>query len=225
MKWVEPVKSIILTCLGRVLPFWGRGQGEDAKTILTTLWMAFLRNKKRFQHLLIIFIQPVLCKVPKSHTWVKVNVLEWLRHIPRLHTAPKTATKGEERRKGGRRWEREGERVSGREREGVTDRLSGCTGISSTQRHMILRSEVILTDEYRAESRLPHKRKGVVFTPWVWKVYFRNPSCQHETVNLSQGRRVTSTNITLFFFFFSNGFIGLPKHLETLLLIQTHLWV
>lgn len=79
MKWVEPVKSIILTCLGRVLPFWGRGQGEDAKTILTTLWMAFLRNKKRFQHLLIIFIQPVLCKVPKSHTWVKVNVLEWLR--------------------------------------------------------------------------------------------------------------------------------------------------
>lgn len=44
-----------------------------------------------------------------------------------------------------------------------------------------------------------HKRKGVVFTPLVWKVYFRNPSCQHETVNLSQGRRVTSTNITLFF--------------------------
>lgn len=44
-----------------------------------------------------------------------------------------------------------------------------------------------------------HKRKGVVFTPLVWKVYFRNPSCQHKTVNLSQGRRVTSTNITLFF--------------------------
>lgn len=92
------------------------------------------------------------------------------------------------------------EKVSGRERDGVSDRLSGCTGISSTQRHMILGSEVIPTDEYRAESRLPHKRKGVVFTPWVWKVYFRNPSCQHETVNLSQGRRVTSTNITLFFF-------------------------
>lgn len=108
--------------------------------------------------------------------------------------------KSEERGKGGRRGEGEGESVLGREREGVTDRLSGCTRISSTQRHMILRSEVILTDEYRAESRLPHKRKGVVFTPRVWKVYFRNPSCQHETVNLSQGRRVTSTNIALFFF-------------------------
>lgn len=83
--------------------------------------------------------------------------------------------------------------------DGVSDRLSGCTRISSTQRHMILGSEVIPTDEYRAESRLPHKRKGVVFTPWVWKVYFRNLSCQHETVNLSQGRRVTGTNITLFF--------------------------
>lgn len=96
---------------------------------------------------------------------------------------------------------RKGEKVGAcwEEREGVTDRLSGCTGISSTQRHMILRSEVILTDEYRAESRLPHKRKGVVFTPRVWKVYFRNLSCQHETVNLSQGRRVTSTNIALFF--------------------------
>lgn len=53
--------------------------------------------------------------------------------------------------------------MSGRAREDVSDRLSGCTGISNTRRHMIQGSEVILTDEYRAESRLPHKRKGVVF--------------------------------------------------------------
>lgn len=44
--------------------------------------------------------------------------------------------------------DREGESV-GEERGGVSDRLSGCTGISSTQRHMILRSEVIPADEYR----------------------------------------------------------------------------
>lgn len=116
------------------------------------------------------------------------------------HTVPKTkglTRKKREKREPGS----EGEKVSGIERDGVSDRLSGCSGISSTQRHMILGSEVIPTDEYRAEPRLPHKRKGVVFTLRVWKVYFRNPSCQHETVNLSQGRRVTSTNITTSFFF------------------------
>lgn len=95
--------------------------------------------------------------------------------------------------------------MSGTERDGVSDRLSGCSGISSTQRHMILRSEVIPTDEYRAEPRLPHKRKGVVFALWVWKVYFRNLSCQHETVNLSQGKRVMSTNITTTFFLGKGG--------------------
>lgn len=107
--------------------------------------------------------------------------------------------------------------MSGTERDGVSDRLSGCSGISSTQRHMILRSEVIPTDEYRAEPRLPHKRKGVVFALWVWKVYFRNLSCQHETVNLSRGKRVMSTNITTTFFLGKGGdFISLPKHLKML---------
>lgn len=117
--------------------------------------------------------------------------------------------------------------MSGTERDGVSDRLSGCSGISSTQRHMILRSEVIPTDEYRAEPRLPHKRKGVVFALWVWKVYFRNLSCQHETVNLSQGKRVMSTNITTTFFLGKGGGILLACQniSKCSFFIQIHIWV
>lgn len=95
-----------------------------------------------------------------------------------------------------KKWKmRERVRERERERDGISDRLSGCSRISSTQRHMILRSKVIPTDEYRAEPRLPHKRKGVVFTPWIWKVYLVDPSCQQQTVNLSCSTRVTSTNM------------------------------
>lgn len=46
------------------------------------------------------------------------------------------------------------------------------------------------------------KEKGVVFTRRAWKVYFRNPSCQRQTVNLSPCRGVTCTNIILFLVFF-----------------------
>lgn len=106
-----------------------------------------------------------------------------------------------------KRWEKEGEGESvGEERGGVSDRLSGCTGISSTQRHMILRSEVILADEYRGSvSSALTKEKGVVFTWRGWKVCFRNPSCQQQTVNLSHCRGVTRVHkyySSPFFFFF-----------------------
>lgn len=59
------------------------------------------------------------------------------------------------------------------------------------------------------------KEKGVVFTRRAWKVYFRNPSCQRQTVNLSLCRGVTSTNIILFLFFLFFSFISLPERLET----------
>ena len=45
----------------------------------------------------------------------------------------------------------EGGRERGREaeRDGVSGRQSGCSRICGTQRHVILGSKVILTDEYR----------------------------------------------------------------------------
>lgn len=61
--------------------------------------------------------------------------------------------------------DREGEGESvGEERGGVSDRLSGCTGISSTQRHMIPGSEVILTDEYRGSVSSPSQKKRELFS-------------------------------------------------------------
>lgn len=60
--------------------------------------------------------------------------------------------------------------VRERERDGVSDRLSGCTGISSTQRHMILGSEVIPTDEYRGRVSSPFTKERELFSlPWSGK--------------------------------------------------------
>lgn len=61
-----------------------------------------------------------------------------------------------------------------------------------------LRSEVIPADEYQAEASRTLERKGVVFTPRVWKVYFRNLFCQHEIVNLSHIGKIMSANFRFF---------------------------
>lgn len=92
------------------------------------------------------------------------------------------------------------------ERVGVSDRLSGCSGISSAQRHMIQRSEVIPTDEYRVSS--PSQKKGSCFHSQALESLFQESTLPARDCKPVSSRRVTSTNITLVFL---NSFIGLPK--------------
>lgn len=138
--------------------------------------------------------------------------------------SPADGRRGEWRGKGGRQGGRE---CWGGERGGVSDRLSGCTGISSTQRHMILRSEVILADEYRGSvSSTLTKEKGVVFTRRGWKVCFRNPSCQQQTVKLSHCRGVTRVHkyypSPFFSFFTASLACQNVERRRPMLLIQQH---
>lgn len=124
-----------------------------------------------------------------------------------------------------RQKEREGEKVSGRAREGVSDRLSGCTGISNTQRHMILGSEVILTDEYRAGSRLPHKRKGVVFySPSLESLFQESILPTQDCKPVSRQKSYVHKYYAFFSFFFT-VLLACQNIYRRSFLIQMHLCV